>query len=91
MNRAVNEAARKGDNEPNLEDLYGLLQSVVMRLDSIENDMKMRLSATEESLENAHNRISNSECLASRLTSSKRLLMNIDLKNTTFSFMDYTK
>jgi len=50
-NRTVNEASRKGDNEPTLKDMHALLQSVVMHL---ENDMKMRLSATEESLENVH-------------------------------------
>jgi len=49
--RPAYEASRKGNNELNLKDQHILLQAVIIRLNSIENDMKIRVRATEESLD----------------------------------------
>ena len=41
-------------NEPILKDLHAMLLSVIQKLDSIENDLLKRMTAVEESVENAH-------------------------------------
>jgi len=48
-------------NEPTLKDLHAMLLSVIQRLDSIENDLLKRMTAVEESVENAHYRVSELE------------------------------
>ena len=47
--------------EPNLKDSHAILLSVIQRLDSIENDLLKRMTAIEESVENAHYRVSELE------------------------------
>ena len=48
-------------NEPTLKDLYAMLLSVILRLDSIENDVLKRMIAIEETVKNAHYRVSELE------------------------------
>ena len=43
--------------EPTLKDLHAVLLSIMQRLDSIENDLLKRMTAVEESVENAHYRV----------------------------------
>jgi len=45
-------------NELTLKGLHAILLSVIQRLDSIENDLLKRMAADEESVENAHYRVS---------------------------------
>jgi len=54
-------------NEPYLKDLQVMLLSVIQRLDSIENDLVKRMTAIEESVENAQCRVSELECQISSL------------------------
>ena len=59
--RKVIETLSQEINEPTLKDLHAMLLSVIQRLDSIENDLLKRMTAVEESVENAHYRVSELE------------------------------
>ena len=59
--RKAIETLSQAINEPTLKDLHAMLLSVIQRLDSIENDLLKRMTAVEESVENAHYRVSESE------------------------------
>ena len=52
--RKVIETLSQAVNEPTLKDLHAMLLCVIQRLDSIENDLLKRMTAVEESVENAH-------------------------------------
>jgi len=56
--RKVIEILSQAINEPTLKDLHAMLLSVIQRLDSVENDLLKRVTAVEESVENAHYRVS---------------------------------
>ena len=55
--RKAIETLSQAINEPTLKDLHAMLLSVIQRLDSIENDLVKRMTAVEESVENAHYRV----------------------------------
>ena len=59
--RKAIESLSQAINEPILKDLHAMLLSVIQRLDSIENDLLKRMTAVEESVENAHYRVSELE------------------------------
>ena len=59
--RKAIETLSQAINEPTLKDLHAMLLSVTQRLDSIENDLLKRMTAIEESVENAHYRVSELE------------------------------
>ena len=59
--RKAIETLSQAINEPTLKDLHAMLLSVIQRLDSIENDLLKRMTAVEESVENAHYRVSELE------------------------------
>jgi len=75
--RKAIETLSQAFNEPTMKDLYAMLLSVIQRLDSIENDLLKGMTAVEESVENAHYRVSELEHQ-----------MSIAQKSTTFFFMD---
>ena len=60
-------------NEPTLKDSHAMLLSVIQRLDSLENDLLKRMTAIEESVENAHYRVSELEHQISSLDYSIRV------------------
>jgi len=59
--RKAIETLSQAINAPTLKDLHAMLLSVIQRLDSIENDLLKRIRAVEESVVNAHNRVSELE------------------------------
>jgi len=59
--RKAIETLSQAVNEPTLKDLHAMLLSVIQRLDSIENVLLKRMTAIEESVGNAHYRISELE------------------------------
>jgi len=59
--RKAIETLSQAINEPTLKDLHAMLLSVIQRLDSIENDLLKRMTAVEESVENAQYRVSELE------------------------------
>jgi len=59
--RKAIETLSQAINEPTLKDLHAMLLSVIQRLDSVENDLLKRMTAVEESVENAHYRVSELE------------------------------
>ena len=59
--RKAIETLSQAINEPTLKDLHAMLLSVILILDSIENDLLKRVTAIEESIDNAHYRVSELE------------------------------
>ena len=51
----------KAKHEPTLADLYTLMVSIDKRLTSLEQDMKLRVSEIENSLDEAHKTIADQE------------------------------
>ena len=52
--RKAIETLSQAINESTLKDLHVMLLSLIQRLVSIENDLLKRMTAVEESVENAH-------------------------------------
>jgi len=96
--RKAIETLSQAISEPTLKDLHAMLLSVIQRLDSIENDLLKRMTAVEESVENAHYRVSELEhqitslqCQFKEMQTTERmriLFKSIVQKSTTFFFMD---
>jgi len=67
--RKAIETLSQAINEPTWKDLQVMLLSVIQRLDFIENDLLKRMTAIDESIENAHYRVSELEHQISSLQS----------------------
>jgi len=86
--RKAIETLSQAINEPTLKDLHAMLLSVIQRLDSIENDLLKRMTAVEESVENAHYRVSELEHQISSLDYSIRVGLRELVWGHSISYVD---